>query len=69
MKCKKCRESDLIIVKCEGRLYGICFFCDEIFHIKQKKNGRYKQRLIERRHVPREVIEEIKEKEYLEIVI
>lgn len=60
MRCKKCGE-ELVIVehKEQGRrrVYGICFGCDEIFHIKPKKNGRCSVHFIQSQHIPLKILE------------
>lgn len=59
MRCKEC-SNELTLIEYRNErskvsLYGACFSCDEIFHIKKKKTGRSKMHHIQPQHIPREV--------------
>lgn len=59
MQCNTCsNELTLLNYTDENnreKLYGICFGCNEIFHIKQKKNGRSKTHVPQPQHIPQQI--------------
>lgn len=60
MRCKKCKRELVMVdyVECGSkRIYGICFGCDEICHIKPKKNGRCSVHFIQSQHIPLKIVE------------